>query len=62
MYTYDDDVSNNCETVVMIGVGTAMQSTQYSILSKAISTGASIVTVIFDPNPGNIVKYGTKDQ
>mmetsp|Transcript_13056 Transcript_13056/g.13991 ORF Transcript_13056/g.13991 Transcript_13056/m.13991 type:complete len:341 (+) Transcript_13056:69-1091(+) len=61
MYTYDDTVSNNCETVLMIGVGTAMKSTQYTILSKAISTGTSIVTVIFDPNPGSIVKLSPKD-
>jgi len=61
MYTYDDTVSNNCETVLMIGVGSTMRSTQYNILSKAISTGTSIVTVIFDPNNQNPVKFGAQN-
>jgi len=54
--TYDKDVSNNCETVVMIGVGTSMAVRQYDQLATKISTGEPIITVLFDHNPGNMVK------
>jgi hypothetical protein len=37
-----------CQTVIMIGVGTAMGSGDYNILSSEISSGQPIVTVITD--------------
>jgi len=56
-YTYDADVADNCESVVLIAVGTAMKTDQYDILAKLVSADKPIVTVFFDPNPGNMVKF-----
>jgi len=61
--TYDAGYTggNLCDVVVMIGVGTAMRRENYDGLSTLISTEQSIVTVFFDHNPGNMVKYGVED-
>lgn len=56
---YDDAVSDNCETVLLIGVGTAMATTDYSIMSGEISKGQPIVTVITDHAPNFFVKLSS---
>jgi len=55
-YFYDASVTNPCETVFFLAVGTAMSVDDYSRISTQISTGNPIVTVVSDTNPGNIVK------
>jgi len=47
---YDEAMpeEDQCQSVVMIGVGTAMGSGDYNILSSEISSGQPIVTIITD--------------
>lgn len=52
--TYDDDVSDNCESLVMIGVGTNMGNGDYDILTSKVSTGKPIVTVFTDHQSGPV--------
>ena len=48
---------STCDTVVMIGVGTAMTIEDYELLSSDItSSDPSIVTIITDHNSGTLVK------
>merc|ERR1712176_1470779 len=63
----DDDTAKLCDVVVMIGVGTAMSRNDYDSQSELIASSnttkpsTSIVSVVFDHNPNNIVKYGPND-
>jgi len=47
-YTYDDAVSYQCESLLLIGVGTAMKNSDYDIIAGKISTAKPIVTVFTD--------------
>lgn len=59
-YTYDETVSSNCQSVLMIGVGTAMRNSDYDIIASKISTGEPIITIFTDPKPFNFVKTSEK--
>lgn len=55
-YFYDSSVPNACESVIFLGVGTAMSVNDYNNIGTEISTGKPIVTVIVDHNPRIFVK------
>lgn len=59
-YFYDSSIPNACETVLLIGVGTAMGVEDYDNLATAISTGQPITTVISDHNPRFFVKLSER--
>lgn len=58
-YYHDEDISSNCDTVFLMGVGTAMATTDYSIMSEEISKGQPVVTVITDHAPNFFVKLSS---
>ena len=56
-YHYDDTMSYyTCETLVLLGVGTAMSVDDYDVLSAKISSKQPIITVIADHFPGFFYK------
>jgi len=57
---YDDAVEWQCDTVMLMGVGTAMSANKYDKLSTEIVTGRSIVFIMMDFNPYNMVKLSAK--
>lgn len=59
-YIYDDSMPNACDTVLFIGVGTAMNVNDYDNLSTEIVSGKSIVAIVSDHNPNFFVKLSAK--
>jgi hypothetical protein len=61
-FHYDDsiDTENSCETVILLGVGTAMNVGDYDKLSSQVVADSSIVFIITDHSPGNPIKLGQK--
>jgi hypothetical protein len=59
-FHYDDATENNCETVILLGVGTAMTVKDYDKLSSQVVADSSIVFVIMDHSPGNPIKLRQK--
>ena len=70
-YNYDDDSNAsehdvlgdyaNCQTILVLGVGAAMSSTEYSQLAIDIVTeDSSILTVVVDDNPHEIKKQSNE--
>jgi len=59
-YHYDESVPNACDTVLFIGVGTAMSVNDYDQISSLIVTGKPIVTIISDHDPRWFVKLSSK--
>lgn len=55
-YFYDHSVPNPCDTVLFLGVGTAMGVGDYNKLSTLIVDGKEIITIVMDHNPGWFVK------
>lgn len=55
-YYYDDSIVHPCQTVFFFGVGTAMQTTDYSKLSQDIVEDQSILVVVIDDYPNRIRK------
>jgi len=47
---------SSCQTLLLIGVGTAMSVMDYDHLGTTMVNGTNIVLVLLDANPGNIVK------
>ena len=52
-YYFDDTRagSSACDSVVILGVGTNMKISEYSIIATEIVTGHDIVTIVADPSP-----------
>jgi hypothetical protein len=63
-FHYDDsiDTENSCETVILVGVGTAKSVGNYDKLSSEVVTDSSIVFIMMDPNPGNPIKLNQKKR
>lgn len=59
-FHYDDAVESQCDTVAIVGVGTAMGATAYQSLSTDIVTGSSLVFIMMDFNPGGMVKLSAR--
>lgn len=56
-YSFDDSMSSSaCDNVVMIGVGTAMGTAGYDLLSTQIVENEPVVSIIVDQNPFWFVK------
>jgi hypothetical protein len=55
-YHYDDSVESQCDTVVLVGVGTAMGANKYENLAEEVVADSSIVFIMMDFNPYNMVK------
>ena len=59
-FHYDDATEWQCDTVILMGVGTAMKAENYEKLSRQVVTGGSTVLIMMDYNPFNFVKLSTK--
>jgi hypothetical protein len=56
-YHHDDSVTTaTCETIIMIGVGTAMGVADYDKVSAEMVMDSSSIVVITDMAPGNFIK------
>jgi hypothetical protein len=61
-FHYDDATENNCETVIFVGVGTAMNVKDYDKLSSQVVADSSIVFIVTDHSPGNPIKLRQKER
>jgi hypothetical protein len=59
-FHYDDATENNCETVIVLGVGTGMAVGDYDKLSSQVVADSSTVFILTDPSHGNPIKLGQK--
>jgi hypothetical protein len=59
-YFFDDTKADACDTLVLVGVGTAMKTTQYDLVSTQMVQGKPVVTIITDHTPRWFVKLSEK--
>lgn len=59
-YFYDDSVPNPCDTILFLGVGTAMGVGDYDKLSTLMVDGKEIIAIVIDHNPGWFVKLSPR--
>ena len=58
---YDDHKVSPCTNVIIIGVGTGMNTEDYDTLATKIVSNSEAVVIIADTNPGSITKLEAND-
>jgi len=59
-YFYDESVTNACDTVLFLNVGTAMGVKDYDNISTAIVSGNPVVTIVGDHAPRFPIKLSSR--